>query len=168
MSGDEIQIQPMASVSMCVVFTTLERNTPDRVKRGKMLNLWPSRTPKSRKSHSKLSWHFISSYTNLRFLFCEWQALHCCHAFVNPTTFPFCHSRCRSRYSDALELCKPISDSTSKNSIFMEKFQREHVWLTGWHNTNQDGCRSVVDSWVPVPWTKTILKQMECSNNICF
>lgn len=32
-----------------------------------------------------------------------------------------------------------ISDTTSKSEIFMERFQQKYVWLTDWHDTNQDG-----------------------------
>ncbi len=141
------------SVCVCVCTTTpyLHQTREECTRQGKErkdAKLVAFRAPKTWKSHSTLSWHFIGYWT-------IWSSLSvsdrlctvgCCHALVNPAPLPFCHSRQGSHYSNTMfrAMQIAISDTTSKSRIFMEKLQsptEKHVQLTGWHglNTNLNG-----------------------------
>lgn len=81
--------------------------------------------PKTGKSHSTSSWHFIGCWTIWSSLFVSDKlcTVGCCHALVNPAPFPFCHSRHGSHYTNTMlrVMQIAISDTTSKSRIFMEK-----------------------------------------------
>lgn len=137
--------------SMCVqqlpTSATPERNVPSRVKRGKDAEPVAFGAPKTRKSHSTPSWHFIGVLNNLGFPFFLWVTsvctVDCCHALVNPAPLPFCHSRHGSHYSNTMlrAMQIAISDTTSRSGIFMEKLQSRgrKTCAVNWRNTGLNG-----------------------------
>lgn len=134
MSGDEIQIQP--SVCVCVYATAphLRHSREECSRQGKRRkDATPVafRAPKTQKSHSTSSRHFLDFCTiwgscSVSDKLCT---VGCCHALVNPAALPFCHSRHGSRYSETMLRATQtaISDTTSKGWVFMEKFQRKNM-----------------------------------------